>query len=172
MKLSSFIILSIFIFCIASCSNTTTSEKEKFRARIVENENVVYKNDSINPNTARELMDEYVNFSNKYPQDSLAAEYLFKAADVAMGLNEPGKSILYLTTIEEKYIDFDKYSTVIFRKAYVYENYLKNINMAREYYEKFITNYPNHKLVEDANNALIFLDVSDEDMIKMFEQMN
>ena len=75
-----------------------------------------------------------------------------------------------MTRIEENYKDYANYPICIFKKAYIYENLLKNQGKARQYYEKFVADYPDHELAEAANSSLVFMGMSDEELINIFEK--
>jgi tetratricopeptide (TPR) repeat protein len=175
MKTNVSILLLVVLFAVISCNNPEKKKKqemEEMRTEIVRTENKLYQKVDIDKEVATELTEKYIQFADKYPDDAQVAEYLFKAAEIAMNFNESKQSITCLSRIEEKYPRFDKYGTAIFLKGFIYENQLQNNGMARIYYEKFIAEYPDHKLRQDAENALIFMGINDKDMIKMFEQMN
>ncbi|MDR2010539.1 MAG: tetratricopeptide repeat protein [Bacteroidales bacterium] len=175
MKTKIFILLSISIFVAVSCNNSekkAEKQKEEMRNELVRTENKLYQKIDADPEIAMELLDKYKEFVDKYPDDEQAAEYLFKAAEIGMNFKEPKQAITCLSRIEEKYPEFDKYATAIFLKAFIYENYFQNRGLARIYYERFISEYPDHKLKPDAENALMFMGIDDEELIKIFEQLN
>ncbi|MDL2262742.1 hypothetical protein LJC11_04480 [Bacteroidales bacterium OttesenSCG-928-I21] len=177
MRTKILILLLFFVVSIAfSCNNSEKSKASEQKSafdELIEAEAKLYEDPhNINTEEALALVDKYLEFADEYFFSDQAPEYLFKAAELAMNFNEPKLSISCLTQIEENYKDFDKYATSIFLKAFIYENYFDNQGMARSYYKKFISEFPDHKLKPDAENNLMFLGVSNDELIELFEKMN
>ena len=169
----SFISVALITLCLAiSCQRKT--EQETLRDEITSKETELYKDktEAIDKDKAIEMVRLYAEYADKYTTDTLAPEYLFRAAEISENAGQPNNAVTYLTRIEDNYKDYKNYPLCIFKKAYVYENYLKNQEKAREYYEKFIADYPGHELAEAANSSLMFLGISDEDLIKIIEKIS
>ena len=167
------IMLAIVLCLLAGCKHEKT-EQEKLYDEITAKETELYKDKTtaIDKEKAIEMVRLYAEYADKYTTDTLAPEYLFRAAEISENANQPNNAITYLTRIEENYKDYRNYPLCIFKKAYIYENYLKNQEKARQYYEKFIADYPTHELAEAANSSLMFLGMSDGDLIKVLEQFS
>lgn len=167
------LMLAFAISILVSCKHEKT-EQEKLYDEITAKETELYKDktEAIDKDKAIEMVRMYAEYADKYTTDTLAPEYLFRAAEISENANQPNNAITYLTRIEENYKDYRNYPLCIFKKAYIYENYLKNQEKARQYYEKFIADYPNHELAEAANSSLMFLGMSDDDLIKVLEQFS
>ena len=163
-----------FILCVVSSCKHEKTEQEKLYEEITAKETELYKdkNEAIDKDKAIEMVRLYAEYADKFAEDTLAPEYLFRAAEISENANQPNNAITYLTRIEENYKDYENYPICIFKKAYIYENHLKNLDKAREYYEKFIADYPNHELVDAANSSLMFLGMSDADLIKVLEKIS
>ena len=168
------LLMLAFVVCmLAGCKHEKT-EQEKLYDEITAKETELYKDktEAIDKDKAIEMVRMYAEYADKYTTDTLAPEYLSRAAEISENANQPNNAITYLTRIEENYNDYRNYPLCIFKKAYIYENYLKNQEKARQYYEKFIADYPNHELAEAANSSLMFLGMSDDDLIKVLEQIS
>lgn len=166
-----FISAILLLVIVSSCKK---SEQDKLREEITQKENALYKDktEAIDKDKAIEMERLYASYADKYADDTLSAEYLFRAAEIAENANQPSNAITYLTRIEDNYKSYRNYPLVIFKKAFVYENGLKNIDKARIYYEKFIADYPNHELTEAANSSLMFLGLSDDQLIDILEKIS
>lgn len=161
------------IFFVACRGNKKQlSEQEQLEKKIIETEKKLFENDEPDSQLANEIIGLYISYADKYPQSQNTPEYLFKAAEIAMNFDQPNNANRYLTRIEENYSNFDKYPEVIFLKAFVFENYLHKLDKAEFYYKKFLEEYPEHKLAETANSALMFLGMSDEQLVEFFSEMN
>lgn len=173
------LIMSVSLLAVA-CGDTEKkaekkaekSEEQILSEEIEEMEQQLFAEMEPNQEMAIEMIGKYVHFANKFPEHENAAEYYFKAAEIAMNFGQPNNAIKYLTNIEENYNDFDKYGSSIFLLAHIYNYYLMNNEKAEEYYNKFIDNYPEHALIEDAKAALTFIDMTDEQLIEFFSSIN
>ena len=167
------LMLALLLCLLAGCKHEKT-EQEKLYDEITAKETELYKNktEAIDKDKAIEMVRLYAAYADKYTTDTLAPEYLFRAAEISENANQPNNAVTYLTRIEENYKDYRNYPLCIFKKAYIYENHLKNQEKARLYYEKFIADYPNHELAEAANSSLMFLGMSDEELIKVIEKLS
>lgn len=119
---------------------------------------------------ANELIDTYLSFADLYTEDSLAPEYLFKAADIAMNINRGEMAIDLYNRILSSYPDFRKAPECLFLKAYVYENNLGQLNKARVFYQEFIDKYPDNDFADDAEISIQNLGKSPEELIREFEE--
>ena len=173
MKNGLVLMLALVALCVVSCKHEKT-EQEKLYDEITAKETELYKDkpEAIDKDKAIEMVRMYVSYVDSYPEDTLAAEYLFRAAEISENANQPNNAVTYLTRIEENYKDYKNYPVCIFKKAYIYENHLKNLDKAREYYEKFVADYPDHELVEAANSSLMFLGMSDKELIRVLETLS
>ena len=172
-KISLIFALAIFIF--ASCNTTTKnlSQKEKDRIEIQSIDSTLYAvTDSFNTTLAKDAMMKFADFAENYPDDSLAANYLFKSAQLAQSLNLGSQTIIYLDKIINKYPNFRKISTCYFLKGFVYDNILHDIPRAKKSYQEFINKFPNDDFVDDAAALLDNLGKSPAELIKSFEDKN
>ena len=153
---------------LLSCSDPRTDEVEK----ITQMENALFAEESSldNLDKAKELMDGYTLFADQYPEDTLAPEYLFRAADIAMNINRGEMAINIYNRILKSYPDFRKAPECLFLKAYVYENNLGQLNKARVFYQEFIDKYPDNDFADDAEISIQNLGKSPEELIREFEE--
>ena len=159
------IILIALLF--ASCGPNKNQDKEKID--VLETELFSQTNGMINKEKALEVVDLYVAFADTYPEDSLSAEYLFKAADISMNMNLPTKAIDLYKRIRAKYPSFRKAPECLFLSGYIYENYLGKLEEAKAIYEEFIQKYPDNDFADDAQISINNLGKSPEELIKEFE---
>lgn len=121
---------------------------------------------------AMELVQLYTDYAGAHPEDSLAPEYLFKAGDIAMNFENPGKAISIYNKIIYSYPDFRKTPESLFLVAYIYENQLMNYGKATELYSTFIERYPDNEFADDAQMSIRNMGKSPEELIREFEAMN
>jgi tetratricopeptide (TPR) repeat protein len=124
----------------------------------------------INDSAAQAVLQAYDAFATAFPNDSLAPEYLFKAGEVALGLNRPLQALGFFKRTAEDYNAHDKASYSLFLQAYIFDNFLNDDSKAETIYKTFIEKYPNHPMTNDAVFSLENLGKSDEELIRDFEE--
>jgi hypothetical protein len=172
MKAYHLVLFVVVSMLIVSCGNAKKplAERNQLTKEISDMEKVLLANDEPDADLADKMINAYLEYAEKFPQDTVTPEFLFKASEIAMNFGRASEAIEFLTRIENDYTKYDKYPAVIFMKAFIYENYLDDINKAADYYTIFLEKYPNHKLAKDAEAALTFLGLDDEELIKLFEE--
>ncbi len=173
MKKTISLLFSLFFLLQFGCNQPETTQEETFelndRIRYLE-QNLYSELGDFNSRYAEELITLYTRYANEMPEDSLAPDQLLKAADISIFLNQNQRALRLLDRITTSYPDFEKASMAAFLKAYIYDNQIGDTAMARQFYEGFIENYPEHSFVEEAKTAIKNLGKSPEDLIREFEQ--
>jgi len=118
---------------------------------------------------ARALMDAYVAYATRFDNYENSAEYLFKAGEIAMGINMTAESIKYLDKVYNKYPKFERRPYALFLKAFVLENQSNNLEEAERVYKQFIKEFPNHEMADDAKYSIDNMGKSPEELIREFE---
>ncbi|MBT4401208.1 MAG: tetratricopeptide repeat protein, partial [Bacteroidetes bacterium] len=111
----------------------------------------------------------YENYANALPEDTISAEYLYRAAEIAMNLQMAGRAIEYYQRILNNFPDFDKRSYCLFLEAFVYENQMQQYETAEKLYLEFIEKYPDHPLADDAEVSVQNMGKSLEELIQSWE---
>lgn len=127
---------------------------------------------SMNKKAAQDLMLIYEKYVDQHPNDSLAADYLFRNAQIALSLKLGSRAAMYLEQFGNKYPQHPNVPNALFMQAFVYETELNNTELAKQKYEAFVTKYPGHELYADAKTSLLNLGKTDEELIKEFEKKN
>jgi tetratricopeptide (TPR) repeat protein len=179
--------LTVAIFCagiIMSCGSTGKKQETEGEAYVaIENMNIdnllevikeresVLNQDStaIDPYKAKELMDAYIVFADNFSQYKNADEYLFKAGEVAMGLNMTAESIKCFDRVYNEFPDYERKPYSLFLKAFVLENQAGNFEEATKAYNLFLENYPAHEMADDAEYSIKNMGKSPEELIREFE---
>ena len=160
------IIFTASVFLLMSCG----SGKQKMKSDIEAAEQKL-KNDSAavpDKQKSAEVVHQYLAFADKFQDDSMSAEYLFRAADLTNGIHQPDKAIELYQRVQ-RYQTYSKTPIALFLQGFISETELQNMQKAREYYKKFLKQYPDHKLANDVRISLANLGKSPEELIKEFE---
>jgi outer membrane protein assembly factor BamD (BamD/ComL family) len=167
MKRNIILILIIPVMLLVSCKPSRNKSAE--RIQNLESSLFSPKATSFEKAKADSLMTMYETFITRFPDDSLSPGYTFKAANIAMNMNEGAKSLALFDQYITKYPDRPKAEVCLFFKAYVYENVVRNLDKAKETYLVFIEKYPKSQFADDAQIALQNLGKSPEEMFREFE---
>lgn len=164
MKNITIIFLSIVILFTA-CQ----SERDKAFNEIKKKEAILAADSlQLNDSLAYVLTKDYEAFSKKFPADKYAPEFLFKAADIANGMENYGKSIELFNLIADQYPDFNKAAESLFLCAFIYEQ-AGNVVLAEKYYKEVIARYPKSELKAQSEASIKNLGKSPEELVKEFE---
>jgi len=162
----------LFILFIGLILGACTSNRDQALSGIEKLEKKLYADSAmvIDHATADEVVNAYIDFANNYPDDERAPEYLFKAAEVSMGLMKPENAITYFQKVCLDYPAYEKAPVCLFLQGFVYETQLNNNVLAQKTFLEFIEQYPGHALTDDAKFSLDNLGKSDEEIIRGFEE--
>ena len=167
-RIKNMIILLLAATLMAACSAGNERDADEIAAA----EDALFAEDKgiTDKTKALELVNMYVAFAEEYPEDSMAVEYLFKWAEFYLNLGEGERSIELYDRVIQEYPDFRKVPECIFLKAYVYENYMGDLESARAYYSEFLGKYPDNEFADDARISIQNLGKSPEELIQQFEE--
>ncbi len=121
-----------------------------------------------------QLVDAYILFAEQNPDNAQSPDYLFRALDIAVGVNAegPDKAIKIADMLIEKYPDFEMTPMAMYLKGFVYENIVGDLQNAEMTYRQFIEKYPNSPIIEDVKATLENLGLTPEELIRKFEKAN
>ncbi len=164
-KLSGFfvVILLVFTACSGGRDKKITEIKD-LESRLLKDSTSA--KDEV---AAYNLQVAYTDFSDKYPEDAEAPEYLFKAANLSIGLGWGESAINILNKFIDVYPQHANTPEAVFYKAFVYDNQLNDDVKAGEVYREYLEKYPNHEYAASADASIKNLGKSDEDLVREFE---
>ncbi|MEL6255841.1 MAG: tetratricopeptide repeat protein [Bacteroidota bacterium] len=110
---------------------------------------------------------------NKDTDSIQSEEYLALAASLYQNtLQQLDKALALNDKIIADYPESERAIFALFNKGYIYNNYIRDTNMAKSIYTDFIAKYPNHKLATDASVELQFLGKSAKEMLEEIQKRN
>ena len=119
---------------------------------------------------------KFQDFAGLWPDDPKSPDYLFKASDFAMAVNQPEKSVKILDRIINNYPDYNKMDDVLYVKADHLDWELRDTTRAKEAYQAYIDRYPESPRAEDAALRIEYIHLSFEEyalkIINEFEAQN
>jgi outer membrane protein assembly factor BamD (BamD/ComL family) len=177
MKTRQFILSVMFAGALGTCIIACKSKDEKtnLKNRVDSIEAVLYQSAATAPVDVvrgEAAVHAYMAYADKYPQDTLSANYIFKAAEVSSAIKMSQQSVDYFDRFLKEYPQDRKASTALFLKAFVLENDLNKYGEATAAYNLVIQKYPNSSFARDAAACIQNMGKPTEELIKEFEQKN
>ncbi len=167
----SIIISTVFLVsCENMSNNNNVNGVSMDDINILEKELFNSKTKTIDSKKAKQLSQYYVEYADMHPNDSVSPDFLYKAADISMNLNDPVTTIRLFKRIISTYPSYKNLPTITFLTGYVYENQLKDLINSKKYYLQLLDKYPNSDFADDAEISLKNLGKSPEEMIMEFEK--
>lgn len=163
------ILFIALVFAVIGCSDSNNQQKDL--EKINELETKIYSENQmdVDMQIANQAIQAYLEFSEKYQEDSLAPIYLFKAGEISRNINKANQAIIYFQQVYDKYPDYEKAPFCLFLQAIIYEDQLGNLDKAKENYTLFVSKYPDHDFADDAKILLNNLGKTPEEIIQSFE---
>jgi tetratricopeptide (TPR) repeat protein len=169
MKKQSIYILLIIIVILSSCG----SEKDKLYSEIKSIEKTLFADDmGLNDSIAFEYTKKCDNYAKTYRDDANSPELLFKSGEVLSGLGQYEAAIRRFQDVYNIYPNFKKRPESIFICGFIFDTHLQDRVNADYHFNKFIKEYPNHKLYQEAKTALANSGKSAEELVREFEAKN
>ena len=174
MKNTKIIVSLVMIMSLLfGCQQPTKKEVTKTTEEsIAELESSLFDTESntLDRKKANQLSYLYEKWAHEHKDNKKAPDYLLKAADVSMNLNNPRRSIGLFDQILKNYPQSKNASSALFLKAFVYDDQLKDYVNAGKYYTEFIERFPESPFINDAEASLKNLGKSPEELVKEFEK--
>jgi len=168
--------LSLLFF---SCGEKKSDPQAKARANVEALEKklkadpaTMSGDDRLNDSLASNVVKAYLRFVEDYPKDSLAADYLFKAADVMRGQFRWDNAVQVLEQLIRQYPQDKRVPSALFFAGFMLHNDLGQHMRATPYLERLIKEHPDHRLAQDAVFLLETMHMSEEELIRHLEAKN
>jgi len=168
-KFSGIVLVGVFSAFILACSGNgedtaydetqedylpDAPDYETYSAEMKDLENRILVSLVPDEKLMKEAVTKFQDFAGYYPDDAASPDYLLKAADYALALGQPEKSVKILTRIIDEYPNYDRMESVMFNKASHQDFELRDTTNAKNSYREFIAKFPNSDLVDDAKNRI------------------
>jgi len=165
----------VILLFLGSCQQkTAVSEKDTLLEQIKESEQKSFNDSTLSYNKKATLstINLYQKFIERYPEDSLASNFLFQCAQLSKSIDLYGEAIHNFKLFVEKYPNNKNTPKAMFLIGMIYENDIKNKEEAKKAYQDFIKKYPDDELSDDAQTLLQYLNLSDEELLNMLIEKN
>ncbi|MTB50844.1 tol-pal system YbgF family protein [Lewinella sp. W8] len=125
---------------------------------------------AINLEASAQFADLAGALAKKYPQDTMAALPLYKAAEVVRAMNNPVRAASFYEMTHRSFPGFSKAGEALFMLGFTYDEDLNDEAKARQYYEQFIREYPDHPFADDTQMLIDNLGKTDEEILRELEE--
>lgn len=168
------ILLAVSVFACSENKQKPGNTKESQLSEIKKLENVLKNSEEVKPDLKKieQMVNLYEVYVNNFPNDSIAPYYLFQAGRLLMTSKEYHKAIDKFATVHNRYKNSKHAGMSLFMQAFVYETGLSKMGKAKELYDQFIMEYPEHEMVKDAKASIQNLGKTPEEIIKEFKLKN
>ena len=156
---------------LLACGGGQQETPADVAARIRAMEDSVFEGLNFDKRRALALVDVYKAYANANPLDTMAPEYLFRAANVAKSLHEGEAGIALYDRIIKDYPGWGRLADVYYLKAFTIDSELGHKGEAEAAYREVIAKYPDHAFAKDAKAMIENLQYTDEQLIQRFQAM-
>ena len=167
MKQYSIILIIVTSVIFSACNKSQTS----LQTEISEMEKSVNVASNVDTANCDSLISLYKNYCVLYKDDTICADYFFKAAELSVRLGKYQQAIeLFGNT--QRFPVYRKVARALFMQGFIAESNLGDKNAAREYYNRFIIKFPNHKMTPEVKMLIQSLNFTDEMLIENLKRQN
>lgn len=167
MKKHTLLLILVLGLILSACNKSQSSLQEDI-AKLEKSVLVASTIDTVNCDS---LISLYKNYCTIYKDDTICADYFFKAAELSAQLGKYQQAIeLFGNT--QRFPVYRKVARALFMQGFISENNLHDKNAAREYYNRFIIKFPDHKMTPEVKMLIQSLNFSDEMLIQNLKRQN
>ncbi len=146
-----------------------TSKYDKLLKEIKSMEEKIQLQSSPNEMLGDSLLNKYQEFIDLYPDDTLAPSLLYKSARLSLSLGSSSQTKDFLERLllyEDSGYEADAYVLL----GYINEIIFQDIDKAKYWYVRFLSEFPEHSLYEEIKINVEHLGKSPEELVSEFFQ--
>lgn len=160
-------VFALLAFGLFACGET---KKKLTYYDLKEAEKSLFNADqSLNEAVAPEVAEKYCLFVDQNPKDSLADEWLYHALEINVMMKDVQKSETLCDQLLKQYPQSHWAPVSLFLMGnYIYDGQLNDTAKAHIVYQRLIDEYPDSKLVDDAQKSIEFLGWTPDQIMNHF----
>lgn len=161
--------LKIMVFAVLAFGLFACGEKTLTQNDLKEAEAKLFNDDkSINEAEAPKVAETYCKFVEQNPDDSTAVEWLYHAMEINVMLKNADKSVELCDQLLKQYPQSKWAPMSLFLVgSYVYNDQLNDTAQAHVALQRLIDEYPESKLVEDAEKSIEYLGLTPDEIMTL-----
>jgi tetratricopeptide (TPR) repeat protein len=118
------------------------------------------------------LLESSNNFTERFPENKEIKNILYKGVRAARGLEKHHEAIRLLDKIIIAHPNDEQTVDLLFEKAFIQDENLKNTEEAKRIYTKISQDYPDHQFGKDSKARLITIDMTEEEFTNWLMEQN
>lgn len=139
--------------------------------RISGMEDKIFNDTVYDQRNAQALLDVYKGYVTQFPADTLAPEYLFRAAGLAAkAMGDPEQGLRLYDRVITNYPSWERLPDARFLKALTLDTEMGRKGEAEKAYKDVINLHPDHPFAADAQRMIEFLRFTDEELIEHLQR--
>lgn len=163
------LIVIILAIVIASCGSKNQKTNE---LKVIEDEHKAFYDSLQGSNFDFEkvkiLSEKYETFIAQYPNDTIIPKLKIDLAGLYLNfLGEQQKAIDCYVSIHKEFEKSEYAPIGLFAAATIYQDRIKDIDAATNYYELILEKYPDHHLVADVDKLLKNINLTEEELLEL-----
>lgn len=163
------ITLTILSFSCNS-SDSASSEKQVTEEQIQKIIEDLKESNGIDKERVKELIENIDLFAKENVDNKNTPKHLELKAKYLGALGKNKKALEVYNIIYSKYSDYENSSDALFMMAFIYENNVGDKEKAKEYYQKYLTEFPSSDFAKDAKFSIDNIDKTPEELMEMFKK--
>lgn len=167
-------LLLAFVTLLLACGGSEEAAPDakmvEANRRIRAMEDSLFEHRAFDQRSAQAMVDIYKAYALAYPNDSMAPEYLFRAAGTLKSMHQADNSIVLYDRLIREHPSWKRLVDVLYMRALTLDDDLDRLGEARTAYQLVITTFPDHPFARDAKVMIENLGLSDEELIQRFKQ--
>ena len=123
---------------IARCGSSDSNLKEQIQKW----ESKAFVEDSLRVDIRQKLIIGYADFARFHPDDPFVPEALMRRADLLVAAGKYEQAVLQLQDLHDGHPSYEKQAMCAFLVAFVYDEHLKDHDLAKRAYERVVAIHP------------------------------
>lgn len=158
-----------FIALVASC----TPERNELAGKISTLEiSATAPQKTLDKAIGEELFENYEDFFEYYPQDTLVPEMLFKGGQIAMLYGQNMRVSEYFEKLIKDFPQYKKTTDAYVILGNFYANKIYDLERANAVYDAFLVKYPNHELTPQIEFLKLTLGKTSDEILELIQKKN
>ncbi len=121
-------------------------------------ESDAFVGDSLRVDIRQKLLIGYADFARLHPDDPFVPEALMRRADLLISAGKYEQAVLQLQDLHDGHPSFKKQAMCAFLVAFVYDEHLKDQDLARRAYKRVMAIHPGTPEASLAEQSLAWMD--------------
>lgn len=157
----------LWVVFLSSCARP----QEKYLREMERMEQLLKADTTTSPDMQKAdmLLKLYLEYAEKFADDTLSPSCLFKAGELAFSVGRYEEAMGCFDKVQ-RYPRFVKCPDALFLQGFIADGNLRNPERAKKYYSDFLERYPDHPLAHDVRIMITQLTLSPEELIRSFRE--